>query len=193
MKAARLRLHQSQNIINLYNQEVIIHNGIALECLSQAKARDNGNLARMTKETQKDSRTMRIVTVVALIYLPANVVLVRISYQYIPSMWNLLTPFSKSFFSTELVSFQATEPVADATSVFQMKVHSQVWIPIVLTLLLTTRTLAAVSIIDRRAQKHRISGLIRRVRDQISQFCDIRTQRLWGKNVILKARIAIQW
>lgn len=67
--------------MGFYNQEIIIQNGISLEILSQVAARDNQHLARITGETQKDSRTMRIVTAIAMTYLPANLVMVRISYR----------------------------------------------------------------------------------------------------------------
>jgi hypothetical protein len=55
---------------------MVISNGLALQHLGQAAAQDNQNLAKLTEETQKDSRTMRIATVIAIVYLPANLVMV---------------------------------------------------------------------------------------------------------------------
>jgi hypothetical protein len=53
-----------------------INNGTNLRQLAQAGAVDNQNLAHITEETRKDSRTMRIATLIAMAYLPANLVTV---------------------------------------------------------------------------------------------------------------------
>ena len=53
-----------------------INNGTNLGQLVQAGAEDNQNLTHLTEETRKDSRTMRIATLIAMIYLPANLVTV---------------------------------------------------------------------------------------------------------------------
>lgn len=58
------------------NQELLIRNGVSLEQLARAAATDNKVLAVMTDKTQKDSRTMRIATIVAMFYLPVNLVVV---------------------------------------------------------------------------------------------------------------------
>jgi hypothetical protein len=58
---------------------VVVRNGASLATLAQASATENKILTNMTDKTQQDSRTMRIATIVAMIYLPANLVIVRIT------------------------------------------------------------------------------------------------------------------
>ena len=67
---------QGRNVLALYNQEMTINNGTSIRQLAQAGAVDNQNLAHITEETRKDSRTMRIATLIAMAYLPANLVTV---------------------------------------------------------------------------------------------------------------------
>jgi hypothetical protein len=67
---------QIHNILAFRGQEVLVKNGVSLAELAQAAAKDNKALAKMTDKTQKDSRTMRIATVIAMVYLPANLVVV---------------------------------------------------------------------------------------------------------------------
>ena len=58
------------------NQDVLLRNGASLTQLAQAGAADNRLLTAMKDKTQRDSRTMRIATVIAIVYLPANLVVV---------------------------------------------------------------------------------------------------------------------
>jgi hypothetical protein len=55
---------------------VLVRNGVLLAQLAQVGAADNKVLATMTDKTQKDSRIMRIATIIAMVYLPANLVTV---------------------------------------------------------------------------------------------------------------------
>jgi hypothetical protein len=58
------------------NQEITINNGLHLGRLAQAGAMDNRKLANVTEVTRNDSPTMQIATVIAMIYLPANLITV---------------------------------------------------------------------------------------------------------------------
>ena len=55
---------------------MLIKNGVSLAQLAQRGTADNKALAITTNKTQKDSRTMRIATIIAMVYLPANLVVV---------------------------------------------------------------------------------------------------------------------
>jgi hypothetical protein len=54
----------------------MIKNALLRTQLAQASSVDDKNLASMTKNACNDSRTMRIATIVATFYLPANLVVV---------------------------------------------------------------------------------------------------------------------
>lgn len=71
-----LTSQQTKNILALCNRDVIIRNGLSLAQLAQTSSADNKVLAIMADKTQKDSRIMRIATLIAMIYLPANLVMV---------------------------------------------------------------------------------------------------------------------
>jgi len=68
---------KNEHIIALKNQDILIRNGVALSQLAQLAAADNRVIMRMADKTRQDSRTMRIATIVAIVYLPANLVMVR--------------------------------------------------------------------------------------------------------------------
>ncbi|OCK76318.1 hypothetical protein K432DRAFT_428802 [Lepidopterella palustris CBS 459.81] len=135
--------YMSRNVLAFCNQEVDIKNGVALGQLAHAGAADSRYLATMTEETQKDSRTMRIATVIAMVYLPANLVM--------------------SFFSTGLVSFHSNEQASTTSSGVNMKIHSQVWIAIFTSLLLAAATMAAVTIWDRLGRRPLVSRLVNKL------------------------------
>jgi len=61
----------------LRNQEMVICNGLSLEHLGRVGAQHNQNLVKVSEKTQKDSRTMRIATIITMVYLPANLVMVK--------------------------------------------------------------------------------------------------------------------
>ena len=67
---------KNEHIIALKNQDILIRNGVALARLAQLAAADNRVIMRMADKTRQDSRTMRIATIVAIVYLPANLVTV---------------------------------------------------------------------------------------------------------------------
>lgn len=69
------------------NQETVVRNGFALERLGHAGQVDNENISRIAEDTQKESRTMRIATIIAMVYLPANLVLVRHPNTFEYSAW----------------------------------------------------------------------------------------------------------
>lgn len=67
---------QNKDIIALANQATLIKNGMSLAYLSQLGVADSRVMITMANQTQQDSRTMRIATVVAIVFLPANLVMV---------------------------------------------------------------------------------------------------------------------
>ena len=54
------------------------NNGTQLHRIAEDNARETLAMADMAKRTHTDSRTMRIATVIALVYLPANLMLVSL-------------------------------------------------------------------------------------------------------------------
>lgn len=68
---------QISNVLSFCNQETLVRNGVSLAQLARAGADDNRALATIADKTWKDSRTVRITTIIAIIYLPANLVTVR--------------------------------------------------------------------------------------------------------------------
>lgn len=79
-------------------QELQHENGLKLTQLVQADAVENKDMAILADLTYKDSRTMRIATVIAMFYLPAN--LVMVCCLIFPQ---LHLPFLSMFFVREIV------------------------------------------------------------------------------------------
>jgi hypothetical protein len=53
------------------------NNGLRLTQIALADSAETKAIVSLTDKTSQDSRTMRIATVVAMFYLPANLVMVR--------------------------------------------------------------------------------------------------------------------
>ncbi|KAI1255335.1 hypothetical protein MGN70_003400 [Eutypa lata] len=85
-------------------------------------------MATLADKTYQDSRTMRIATLVAMFYLPANLVM--------------------SFFSTILVWYESADGVSSGdiggSSEYNasLRIHREMWIAVLTTFILTTCTLA---------------------------------------------------
>lgn len=67
---------QYDNILTFRGQELQHENSLKLTQLAQADAVENKDMAILADLTYRDSRTMRIATVIAMFYLPANLVMV---------------------------------------------------------------------------------------------------------------------
>ena len=67
---------QSNDILRFRDQESLYDNGIHLARMAQQDGFEKKLMVKLADNTARDSRTMRIATVVAIIYLPANLVMV---------------------------------------------------------------------------------------------------------------------
>lgn len=67
---------QYDNILTFRAQELQHESSLKLTQLVQADAVENKDMAILADLTYRDSRTMRIATVIAMFYLPANLVMV---------------------------------------------------------------------------------------------------------------------
>ena len=74
----KLTTTQNQTIINFRNQELLARNGSYLAQLAQGQLVESRSATIASDKTNKDSRTVRIATLVAMFYLPATLVLVFI-------------------------------------------------------------------------------------------------------------------
>jgi hypothetical protein len=77
MESLSADLPKNETILALKNQEKLTENSLTIARLAQTTKEDNDVMTRMVHETRRESRTMRIVTIVATFYLPANLVTVR--------------------------------------------------------------------------------------------------------------------
>jgi hypothetical protein len=75
-------------MLRLRNQELLLTHGHTLTKLGQAAASENRVLSVMTDRTRKDSRTMKIATVVAMFYLPVNLVIVSTTVERILGIYS---------------------------------------------------------------------------------------------------------
>ncbi|EUC37473.1 hypothetical protein COCCADRAFT_85618 [Bipolaris zeicola 26-R-13] len=117
----------NRDILALRNQELLVKNSHVLSQLAQTSASESKTITDMTNRTQQDSRVMRIATVIAMVYLPANLVL--------------------SFFSTSLVELRTTTQ-AESTSA-RIMVFDQVWVAVVSSFLLVIFNIAALVVWNR--------------------------------------------
>lgn len=81
---------QYDNILTFRGQEIQYENSLKLTQLAQADAVENKDMAILADLTYKDSRTMRIATVIAMFYLPANLVMVcpPVPLHTLHGVWN---------------------------------------------------------------------------------------------------------
>ncbi|KAK3374188.1 hypothetical protein B0T24DRAFT_625880 [Lasiosphaeria ovina] len=65
------------SVLNFRNQDLANGNSVQIHRIAEDNARETQIMNDIAKQTYKDSRAVRIATVIALIYLPANLVTVR--------------------------------------------------------------------------------------------------------------------
>jgi len=111
-------------------QEILNLLGVALNLKSQATAvKINHNIWSLTKDSVDDNATVRLVTIVTLLYLPAS--------------------FVASILGMNLFAFQSAD-----SSDFQ--ISKQFWIFIVLTVPLTLITVGSWVVLARKRRKQRM-------------------------------------
>ncbi|KAF2650289.1 hypothetical protein K491DRAFT_720887 [Lophiostoma macrostomum CBS 122681] len=121
------------DILRFYGQELAHNNGARLTQIAQADSTDTKTIVSLIDKTYQDSHMVRIVTVITLFYLPANLVM--------------------SFFSTTLVWFDNDDERGQTGSkVSVLRVHREMWIAVLTTVLLATGTILISSWWERRAR-----------------------------------------
>ena len=113
-------------------------------------------MLNLTKETVDDSTSVRIVTFVTLIYLPASFVAVSTDIMYVNPK---LTFTMQSIFGMNLFTFETAQG-----SGFQ--ISAQFWIFLILSVPLTLLTVGAWFIIVRKRNKKRALSKRRVVQDR---------------------------
>ncbi|KAI0549993.1 hypothetical protein F4679DRAFT_544427 [Xylaria curta] len=101
-------------ILKYHGQELLHNNSLQLTQIAQNDAHETRTMATLADKTFQDSRTVRIATVIAMFYLPANLV--------------------TSFFSTTLVWFDSSGQN------FTLRIRQEAWIVVLATLLLAGGT-----------------------------------------------------
>ncbi|KAL4966988.1 uncharacterized protein BDV14DRAFT_198452 [Aspergillus stella-maris] len=119
-----------RDILNLHSQELIHNNGMGLTQLTKTNAVETKAIISLADRARQESRTMRIATLVAVYYLPANLVL--------------------SFFSTTLVWFETVGASEPGQGLFVLRVHREIWIAVVVAVVLGVFTMAISSWWERR-------------------------------------------
>ncbi|KAJ0108127.1 hypothetical protein J7T55_007246 [Diaporthe amygdali] len=78
-QANELRNHSRyDDILKSYQQELLHKNGVHLATIAQSDSAETKFMASISDKTYQDSRTMRIATLIAMLYLPANLVLLAV-------------------------------------------------------------------------------------------------------------------
>ena len=67
---------QNNDILRFRDQELIYDNGLHLARIGQADASEKKIMVVLADSTARDSKTVRIATMIAMLYLPANLVMV---------------------------------------------------------------------------------------------------------------------
>ncbi|KAI1178094.1 hypothetical protein F4777DRAFT_142287 [Nemania sp. FL0916] len=122
------------DILKLHGQELLHKNGLNLALIAQGDSHETRAMALLAEKTHDDSRIMRIATLVAMLYLPANLVV--------------------SFFSTEMVWYETAGAAGNSSDgSASLRVHREAWILVVATLFLTMGTFAASWWWERREKR----------------------------------------
>jgi hypothetical protein len=74
----RLTKLQSHKTLEFWNGDLIHENGLSLRQLAFTEATERRLLSQFAEETSKDSKRMKIATIIATCYLPTNLVLVSL-------------------------------------------------------------------------------------------------------------------
>ncbi|KAI1742959.1 hypothetical protein F4680DRAFT_388269 [Xylaria scruposa] len=101
-------------VLKYHGQELLHNNSLRLTQIAQNDAYETRMMAALANKTFQDSRTVRIATVIAMFYLPANLV--------------------TSFFSTTLIWFD------NSGQNFTLRIRQEVWIAVLTTLVLVVVT-----------------------------------------------------
>lgn len=142
----------------------IHHSTLVTNRLATASNEKNETIARLTEEARRDSKSLKILTFVAMLYLPATLMAVR----RFPSLLNLpnfgtfwiKTKVERwryvvqTIFSSNLVGFSANNE-EDQSHATRFAVAPQFWIYPVLTIPLMVVTIMPAVIWDRRSGKAR--------------------------------------
>jgi hypothetical protein len=121
---------------------------VALNLKSQSTAvKINRNIWSLTKDTVDDSATVRLVTIVTLIYLPASFVAVCLYTLW--SSGSALTDWGQSFLGMNLFTFQTSDG-----SGFQ--ISKQFWVFFLMTVPLTLITVGSWAIMARKRKKQKL-------------------------------------
>jgi hypothetical protein len=110
--------------INRSNNSALLNNGIVLSQLIAASAKQSEALNELTKKTQRDSRAVKILSIVAALYLPASLI--------------------ASVFSSSLVESVPAGASTSSPPKMSFRLASQFWMFPVFTLVLASCTLAPV-------------------------------------------------
>ncbi|KAI1497173.1 hypothetical protein F5X99DRAFT_413332 [Biscogniauxia marginata] len=102
------------DILKFQAQEIMYLNGVRLTQIVQTDSAETKVIVSLADATARDSRIMRIATVIAMIYLPANLVM--------------------SFFSTVLVEYH------DSDNSPALHIHRETWIAVLFTSILAACT-----------------------------------------------------
>lgn len=121
----------------------------ALRILTTQVHEQGITLKKLTEESRNDSRSMKIVTFVATIYLPANLIAVSFILLYHQKIVRNQAAdglhCGQQIFSTPLIQL----PTVNASPKI-LSVHSGIWIYIICTILLSIITLFATRMAGRR-------------------------------------------
>ncbi|KAI1806718.1 hypothetical protein F4811DRAFT_122101 [Daldinia bambusicola] len=122
------------DILKFHSQELLHNNGLKLAQIAQDDSHETKTMALLADKTYHDSRTTRIATVIAMFYLPANLVL--------------------SFFSTTLVWFDGDDTGKGSDEAgFSLRVHQETWLAVLITAVFVAVTKMASWWWDRKERK----------------------------------------
>lgn len=131
------------------NDDTIKENGVIMASMATAANAQNQTLKVLAEKTQKDSRSMRIITFIAMAYLPATLIAVRKSVVRINETLDSMS--QQTLFSTSILQISST---GDSSSPTMLRVHKEIWIYVFATLVLTGITLVVTLWWDRKARRH---------------------------------------
>ncbi|KAL8678043.1 MAG: hypothetical protein Q9186_005574 [Xanthomendoza sp. 1 TL-2023] len=131
----------NNEILRLRSQSLMYDNGVKLAQLAQSDATEKKIMVMLANNTAEDSRTMRIATMVAMFYLPANLVM--------------------TFFSSNLVELKRTRAFQQENEgTTSMHVRQEIWVAVVTILVVAFSTLLPAMYLDRKGKRlnNRISN-----------------------------------
>lgn len=132
-------------MLDFRNDKEIVNNGENMRIIAAAAHEENKSMALLATKSQKDSRIIKVPTIITMLYLPASLVAVFVLPQALDNDWHTF----QTIFSSNLVEFKSSKESPKDTEHPDFHVVENFWIYPVLSLVLLLGTFLIIYVWDK--------------------------------------------